>query len=115
VRAHLRGADNIRRTELHGRAPRDATLDEPAVVYDLRVYAEVVHIEFRDGRVAMQDFPAARPEVVLESDQQTLLARGTGRLSDRHALQTGLRIDGGGPSWHAFGGFFDPAQRERAV
>lgn len=86
-----------------------------ALVYELRVDGEAVHIEVRDGTVTVHDGPAPAPDVVLESDRQTFLAWGTGRLNDRDALETGLRIDGGRRELARFRRLFDPAQRGRAA
>ena len=72
----------------------DAAADA-ALVYELRVDDDLLHIEVREGAVAVADGPATEPDVVLESDRQTFLAWGTGHLSDTDALRAGLRVDGG--------------------
>jgi DNA-binding HxlR family transcriptional regulator len=86
-----------------------------ARVYELRVDDEVVHIEVGDGTVAVHDGAAARPDVVLETDRQTLLEWGTGRLNDRDALAAGLRIDGGARELARFRRLFDLTPREIAA
>jgi DNA-binding HxlR family transcriptional regulator/putative sterol carrier protein len=57
--------------------------------YELRIGADVFHIDVDDGTMEARQGPASRPDLILETDLETFLAIGAHQLSPVEAVMTG--------------------------
>jgi DNA-binding HxlR family transcriptional regulator/putative sterol carrier protein len=63
--------------------------------YELKVGDAIFHARVEDGEVEMQHGPAARPDLALETDEETLLALFAGLVSPGNAITSGaVRMEG---------------------